>query len=103
MLIMDYINEDILAVVKKLGQNLKEARLARNETQELFAARIGLTRQSYAKMEKGVGTVPLGSWLAASDILGRLETWQNVLEEPKDLFEIYESQQQKRQRASRRS
>lgn len=100
MLIMIYINDDISVVLNSLGKRLKDARLARNETQEVFAARIGITRQSYARMEKGVGAVPLGNWLAASDILGRLDTWQDVLKESKNLFELYESKQQKKKRAS---
>ncbi len=102
MLSMINSNNEIVEILQQLGRRLKEARLARNETQAVFAARIGLTRQSYAKMEKGEGAVPLASWLAASDILGRLDTWKNVLSEEKDLFEQYEKKQQKRKRASRR-
>ncbi len=93
-------SNEIAEVLRQLGERLREARLVRNETQETFAARIGLTRQSYAKMEKGAGSVPIASWLAASDILGRLKSWQDVLAENKDLFEQYEKKQKKRKRAS---
>jgi transcriptional regulator with XRE-family HTH domain len=89
----------ILAI---LGKRLKEARLHRNESQETFAARIGLSRQSYSKMEKGSPTIGIGYWLTASDILGRLDTWQNVLEENIDLFEQFEKQQSRRQRAGKK-
>jgi transcriptional regulator with XRE-family HTH domain len=46
-------NIDIESFLKQLGQRLKEARLARNESQELFAQQLGLTRQSYSRIEKG--------------------------------------------------
>lgn len=87
-------------VLKMLGQRLKDARLARNESQEIFAARIGLSRQSYAKMEKGEGNTPIINWILATDIVGHIETWDNVLAEKQDLFKQYEQIQQKRKRAS---
>ncbi len=87
------------ALLKQLGQRLKEARLARNESQELFAQRLGLTRQSYSRMEKGSGQTQIGNWLAASSILDRLDDWQNVLAEKEDLFAKFEKKSSKRQRA----
>ncbi|MCP3931565.1 MAG: helix-turn-helix transcriptional regulator, partial [Bacteroidetes bacterium] len=52
-------DEEIFLLLKEIGNRLKAARLARNESQEIFAARIGLTRQSYSKMEKGTASVPI--------------------------------------------
>jgi DNA-binding XRE family transcriptional regulator len=98
MLIM--ANEKITDILQRLGQRLKEARLSRDETQETFAARLGLSRQSLAKMEKGEGSVPLQNWLAASDILDCLDTWQDVLHEKDDLFQQFETTQKARKRAS---
>ncbi len=96
------ININIEFIVDQLTDRLRSARLARNESQEVFGARIGLTRQTYSKMEKGAVSVPIGYWLAASEILGRLQTWQVVLAEQEDLFEQFESKKVKRQRASRK-
>ena len=98
------INKDINIepLLKKLGQRLKEARLARNESQELFAQRLGLTRQSYSRMEKGSPQTLIGNWLAASSILGRLADWQEVLAEKEDLFAKLEKKSGKRQRAGGR-
>jgi transcriptional regulator with XRE-family HTH domain len=90
---------DIDSLLEQLGQRLKNARLARNESQELFAQRLGLTRQSYSKMEKGSPQTPIGNWLAASSILGRLEDWKEVLAEKEDLFAKFEKKSSKRQRA----
>ena len=90
------------SLLKQLGQRLKEARLARNESQELFAQRLGLTRQSYSRMEKGSPQTLIGNWLAAGSILDRLDDWQDVLAEKEDLFAKFEKKSSKRQRAGSR-
>jgi transcriptional regulator with XRE-family HTH domain len=92
-------NVDTAIILKQLGQRLKEARLARNESQELFAQRLGLTRQSYSRMEKGSPQTLIGNWLAASSILGRLDDWKDVLAGKEDLFIQFEKKSSKRQRA----
>ena len=83
----------------QLGERLRKARLARNESQELFAQRLGLTRQSYSKMEKGSPQTLIGNWLEASSILGRLDGWQEVLAPKEDLFTKFEKKSIKRHRA----
>ena len=85
-----------------LGARLKEARLARNESQELFAQRLGLTRQSYSRMEKGSPQTLIGNWLAACSILGRLDGWQEVLAPKEDLFAKFDKKSSKRRRAGGR-
>lgn len=97
-------NKDIYieTLLKQLGQRLKGARLARNESQELFAQRLGMTRQSYSRMEKGSPQTLIGNWLAAGSILGRLDDWQDILAEKEDLFAKYEQKSSKRQRAGGR-
>ncbi len=94
--------DSIESILMLLGERLREARLARNETQELFAQRLGLTRQSYSRMEKGSPQTLIGNWLTASSILGRLDGWQDVLAPKEDLFAKFEKQISKRQRAGRR-
>ena len=93
------INNNIESMLLQLGERLKEARLARNESQDLFAQRLGLTRQSYSKMEKGSPQTLLGNWLEASSILGRLDGWQEVLVPKEDLFAKLKRKTGKRQRA----
>lgn len=83
----------------RLGERLKEARLSRNESQELFAQRLGVTRQSYSKMEKGSPQTPIGNWITASSVLGRLQGWQYLLTEQEDLFSQFENKGDVRQRA----
>ncbi|MBU3914122.1 helix-turn-helix domain-containing protein [bacterium] len=86
-------------ILKQLAERLKEARLSRNESQELFAQRLGISRQSYSKMEKGSPQTLIGNWLAASSVLGKLEGWNDVLSESEDLFAQCEKKSINRQRA----
>ena len=92
----------IESMLQQLGERLKGARLARNESQELFAQRLGLTRQSYSKMERGSPQTLIGKWLEASSILGRLDGWQEVLAPKEDLFAKFKRKTSKRQRAGGR-
>jgi len=91
--------KNVASLLLQLGERLREARLARNESQELFAQRLGLTRQSYSKMEKGSPQTLIGKWLEASSILGRLDGWQEVLAPKEDLFAKLKRKTSKRQRA----
>ena len=93
---------DSEGLLKELGERLKEARLMRNESQEVFAQRLGLSRQAYSKMEKGSPQTRIGNWLNASSILGRLDDWRDILAEKEDLFARFDKKHSKRQRAGRR-
>jgi len=89
----------IESLLQQLGERLRGARLARNESQELFAQRLGLTRQSYSKMEKGSPQTLIGKWMEASSLLDRLDGWLDVLAPKEDLFAKLERKTSKRQRA----
>jgi len=93
---------DPSSLLSELGNRLKEARLARNESQELFSSRLGISRQSYAKMEKGDPAIAIGHWLNASQILGKLPSWQSVLQNDDNLFDQFEQSRSTRQRAGRK-
>ena len=95
-------DNDIESLLKKLGDRLREARLSRNESQELFAQRVGVTRQSYSKMEKGHPRTPIENWLVASSLLDRLEGWEEVLAPPEDLFAEFARRKDQRRRAGRK-
>ena len=99
MFTMNNINIDTDVLLKQLGDRLKESRLSRNESQEIFAERLGMTRQSYSRMEKGSPNTQIGNWLTACVILGRLGGWNDVLAAQEDLFSQFERIKEKRQRA----
>ena len=89
--------------LKALGARLREERLRRNETQQVFASRIGVSVPTLYKMESGDHKVQLGHWVVALDILGHVEDIDQLLAPKDNLFAKYEqAQEPKRQRASRK-
>jgi len=89
--------------LKALGARLREERLRRNETQQVFASRIGVSVPTLYKMESGDHKVQLGHWVVALDILGHVEDIDQLLAPKGNLFTKYEQTlEPKRQRASRK-
>lgn len=89
--------------LKALGARLREERLRRNETQKVFASRIGVSVPTLYKMESGDHRVQLGHWAVALDLLGHAEDLDRLLMPKENLFAKYEqTQKPKRQRASRK-
>lgn len=78
------------AKLKNLGSRLRNERLKRNETQSVFAARIGVSVPTLRKMESGDATVLIGYWANALNVLDRSECLDAILAEPEDLFARYE-------------
>ena len=75
-----------------LGARLRQARLARNETQALFACRVGVSLPTYRKLEQGAPCVSLETLLSALVALGREKDLDRVLEAPahESLFERFD-------------
>jgi transcriptional regulator with XRE-family HTH domain len=95
---------DIDVKLQSLGLRLRDERLRRNETQAVFAARIGVSVPTLRKMESGDPTVLIGHWATAMDILDRSEDLDALLAAPEDLFAKYEQTKAPvRRRASRRT
>jgi len=92
--------EEQVQVIADLGQRLRTARIARNDTQKEFAGRLFVSVPTLQKMEKGSPNVALGTWVKAMDILNKLEDLNTVLAPPKSLAERYEISREsnKRQR-----
>jgi transcriptional regulator with XRE-family HTH domain len=89
--------------LKSLGERLRDERLYRNETQKVFAARIGASTPTLIKMESGDPKVQLGFWVAAMDVLGHEDDLNQLIAPSEDLFVKYEQTQKgRRKRASRR-
>ena len=72
--------------LQNLGSRLRAERIRRNETQALFAARIGVSVPTLRKMESGDPTVMVGYWSIALEILDRAGDLDAILAEPEDLF-----------------
>lgn len=88
--------------LKGLGERLRAERLRRNETQQVFAARIGASVPTLQKMEVGNPSVQYGSWVAALDVLGRQSDLKQILSPPEDLFAKYEQTKKPQRRRSSR-
>lgn len=78
------------SALAKLGKHLRANRRQRfsQDTQDDFARRIGVSRYTYQKMEKGDPGVAMGSYLRAADLLGILDAVVAGFEPPEpSLFE----------------
>lgn len=87
-----------------LGQRLRQARLARNDSMTVFAQRIGVSEQTVRAMERGRPTVQIGTWLEALWVLNELEPLDHLLDRRESLIDLArrEESSRQRQRASRR-
>jgi len=56
-LVTTFEGEDILRLI---GQNVKIARLRRNESEQMLADRLGVSRATVARLENGHGGIALG-------------------------------------------
>jgi transcriptional regulator with XRE-family HTH domain len=89
--------------LEALGRRLKEVRLEKDDTQQEFASRVGISVPTLRKMEKGDPHVSIGLWIEALWLLDRLSDLDQVLAPRESLFDQYEKTTKlKRQRASKR-
>ena len=72
-----------------LGDNLRRARKQRFPKDDLaaFALRIGVSRSTLQKMEKGDLSVSTGRYYRAAEILGLEETFSGLLSFEESLFD----------------
>ncbi|MEI8122216.1 MAG: helix-turn-helix transcriptional regulator [bacterium] len=90
--------------LQKLGVRLRAERLRRNDTQTIFAARIGVSVPTLRKMEQGDPSVLVGYWAAALEAIDKAGDLEKVLAEPEDLFAKYDQMKVTLpQRASRKA
>lgn len=61
------------AVLKKMGEQIKLARLRRNLGVELVAERAGISRATLWAVEKGTPTVAIGTYAAVLHVLGGMD------------------------------
>lgn len=95
------VSDNMPDPLRRLGLRLRSARLARNESQARFAARLGISVPTLRRMEQGDPTAQIGHWLAALNILERGDGFEQLLAPRDSLFVLAETPKQ-RQRARRR-
>ena len=74
-------------VLRLWGERLRSARIERNDSMKIFAARIGASEGTLRDMERGARTVQIGTWLNALSALDRLDDVNAVLEPRESLIE----------------
>jgi len=71
-------------VLKRLGRNIRVARLRRKLSREELAERIGLSRYVLADIEKGKPTTAIAAYLGALWALGLIRDMQEVADPDHD-------------------
>src|SRR5438309_2298965 len=79
---MDFKNTPIPArrALRKLGQDLRDARKRRRIPMQLAAERAGMSRTTLDKIEKGDGGVSLGAYAKVLFILGMIDRLADLAE-----------------------
>ena len=91
-------------ILQQLGDRLRAERLARNESQTRFAARIGVSVPTLRRMEQGDATAQIGHWLTALTLLGRITEAETLLAPRYSLFDAAaQAEKPVRQRARRKA
>lgn len=60
----------VLKQLSALGERLRLARMRRNLTTELFAERMGVSRETLRRLEKGDHRIAIGTYMRALRVLG---------------------------------
>jgi len=90
------------ALLRDLGQRLRQARLRRNLSQQELAEKAGLNRTTISEYERGASTSTL-TLVQVLRALERLEELENFLPDPgPSPLELAQRQGHQRQRASGR-
>ena len=92
------ISNESMNSLARLGHQLRELRLERNDRQSDFAARLGVSIPTLRKLEQGDPTVAIGTWIDAIWLVGRLDHLAKVLEPTSSLFDQWEKQRQPKAR-----
>jgi DNA-binding XRE family transcriptional regulator len=85
---MSYHSYIVCQALKKLGGDLKDARKRRRIKTALMAERLGVTRTTLDRMEKGEPTVSMGTYLTAIYSLDpdKLREFTNLFSREKDVL-----------------
>lgn len=97
-----FSNNETFDALLALGNRLRQARIAKGDSQSLFARRIGVSVPTLRDLEQGNPRVSIGIWLAALWALSHLQDMDAVLQPRESLFEQFARRPAERKRAPRR-
>lgn len=96
-------SDNVHSTLTLIATRLRAERLARNEPQVRFAARLGISVPTLRRLEQGDASAQIGHWLAALEVLGRLQDVESLLAPRTSLFDAAAAEPKARQRARRRT
>ena len=73
------------SALSRLGENLSLARVRRKESQRLWAARMGVSVPTLARMERGDPAVSIGIYATALWMIGRSSALDGLADPAQDL------------------
>lgn len=76
----------VLRALRKLGQDINDARRRRRITVELMAERAGVSRSTIGKIEKGDPTTSMGGYAAVLFVLGMEKRIGELVDSAHDLI-----------------
>ncbi|MEI6057110.1 MAG: helix-turn-helix transcriptional regulator [Lentisphaerota bacterium] len=76
----------VISALKKLGQDISDARRRRRITMELMAERAGISRATLAKIEKGDPATSIGGYSLVLFAMGMTERIKDLLDANHDLI-----------------
>lgn len=76
----------VLKSLRKLGQDINDARRRRRITIELMAERAGLSKATISKVEKGDSTASMGAYSAVLFVLGLADGLNQLADAAHDLI-----------------
>jgi DNA-binding XRE family transcriptional regulator len=75
----------VTKALRKIGQDISEARRRRRISTELMAQRAGISRGTLAKIEKGDPTSSMGNYAAVLFVLGMVSRISDLVDSKHDL------------------
>ncbi len=76
----------VAKALRKVGQDMSEARRRRRISTELMAERAGISRGTLAKIEKGDPTSSMGNYAAVLFVLGMVSRISDLVDANHDLI-----------------
>lgn len=80
-----YLPLPIQKTLRKLGKDIRYARLRRRITMELMSERAGFSRITLSKIEKGDPSVSMGSYSSALFVLGMVDNLAKLADASYDI------------------
>jgi len=93
-------SSEVETACKRMAASLRAFRINEmNEKQDVMARRVGVSRDTYIRMEKGDPSVKIAYWLEAARITQHLHQWDTLFEQDdENLFAAFANRQKKKQR-----